>query len=535
MNTDTIAEIKNVINKNRIYWSYENKDVKTTIKRLSIENIKYTADFEEIESNDYSIYTALIDDLIYRDEYYTSSILNNWALHTHKVAVYTIPISAVLLLMLIPIIFKGIGKKKGKEGIYLNFFDKIPFELAIGFLACLFTIGLIIVIIVCNLEDETITATLMLIGCIIMYYACILVLETLVKRIKAKRFWKTTLLYMIIQKISHIFKNFNLFIQTLLLYGIFVLVNIVLSGLARNWAGLLWLFAFDTFAFYIITKKVIQFDKIKKTIAEIYNGNTNIKLNENEMKGVLKTLAIQINDIAGGLSNAIKEQLKSERLKTELITNVSHDIKTPLTSIINYVDLLKKEKIENPKVQEYLVILDNKSQRLKKLTEDLVEASKASSGAIKLNIQKISIKELIKQVTGEFEDRFKARGLEEIITLPSENIYIQADSRYMYRVLENLYSNISKYALENSRVYVDVAVKGNEVTIQLKNTSKDKLNISADELMQRFVRGETSRNTEGSGLGLSIATSLTELQGGKFSLYLDGDLFKVTINLSLAQ
>lgn len=535
MNTDTVEEIKNVINKNRIYWSYENKDVKTTIKRLSIENIKYTADFEKIESNDYSIYTALIDDLIYRDEYYTSSILNNWALHTHKVAVYTIPISAVLLLMLIPIIFKGIGKKKGKEGIYLNFFDKIPFELAIGFLACLFTIGLIIVIIVCNLEDETITATLMLIGCIIMYYACILVLETLVKRIKAKRFWKTTLLYMIIQKISHIFKNFNLFIQTLLLYGIFVLVNIVLSGLARNWAGLLWLFAFDTFAFYIITKKVIQFDKIKKAIAEIYNGNTNIKLNENEMKGVLKTLAIQINDIGGGLSNAIKEQLKSERLKTELITNVSHDIKTPLTSIINYVDLLKKEKIENPKVQEYLVILDNKSQRLKKLTEDLVEASKASSGAIKLNIQKISIKELIKQVTGEFEDRFKARGLEEIITLPSENIYIQVDSRYMYRVLENLYSNISKYALENSRVYVDVAVKGNEVTIQLKNTSKDKLNISADELMQRFVRGETSRNTEGSGLGLSIATSLTELQGGKFSLYLDGDLFKVTINLSLAQ
>ena len=535
MNTDTVEEIKNVINKNRIYWNYENRDVRTTIKRLSIDNIKYTADFEEIESNDYSIYTALIDDLIYRDEYYTSSILNNWALHTHKVAVYTIPISAVLLLMLIPIIFKGIGKKKGKEGIYLNFFDKIPFELAIGFLACLFTIGLIIVIIVCNLEDETITATLMLIGCIIMYYACILVLETLVKRIKAKRFWKTTLLYMIIQKISHIFKNFNLFIQTLLLYGIFVLVNIVLSGLARNWAGLLWLFAFDTFAFYIITKKVIQFDKIKKAIAEIYNGNTNIKLNENEMKGVLKTLAIQINDIAGGLSNAIKEQLKSERLKTELITNVSHDIKTPLTSIINYVDLLKKEKIENPKVQEYLVILDNKSQRLKKLTEDLVEASKASSGAIKLNIQKISIKELIKQVTGEFEDRFKARGLEEIITLPSENIYIQADSRYMYRVLENLYSNISKYALENSRVYVDVAVKGNEVTIQLKNTSKDKLNISADELMQRFVRGETSRNTEGSGLGLSIATSLTELQGGKFSLYLDGDLFKVTINLSLAQ
>ena len=225
--------------------------------------------------------------------------------------------------------------------------------------------------------------------------------------------------------------------------------------------------------------------------------------------------------------------MKSERLKTELITNVSHDIKTPLTSIINYVDLMKNENIENPKVQEYLEILDNKSQRLKKLTEDLVEASKASSGNIKLTIEKLNLKELIKQVRGEFEDKFEKRGLTIIETLPEEEIYIEADSRYMYRVLENMYVNISKYALENSRVYIDVEKENDTAKVILKNISKDKLNISVDELMQRFVRGDSARSTEGSGLGISIAKSLTELQNGKFNIYLDGDLFKVVIEFKI--
>ena len=248
---------------------------------------------------------------------------------------------------------------------------------------------------------------------------------------------------------------------------------------------------------------------------------------------VLKQMAVYIDDIAGGLSNAIEQSLKSERLKTELITNVSHDIKTPLTSIINYVDLLKKEKMPNEKATEYLMILDNKSQRLKKLTEDLVEASKASSGNIKLNKEKLNVKELVQQVSGEFEDRFKERNLEEITTFPEQDVYIKADGRYMCRILENVYSNVAKYAMENTRVYLDVVKNQHTVVIQMKNISKQELNISADELMQRFVRGETSRNIEGSGLGLSIASSLTELQGGKFHIYLDGDLFKVTIGFEM--
>ena len=228
--------------------------------------------------------------------------------------------------------------------------------------------------------------------------------------------------------------------------------------------------------------------------------------------------------------------MKSERMKAELITNVSHDIKTPLTSIINYVDLLKQENIQDEKAREYIEILENKSQRLKKLTEDLVEASKVSTGNIAMKLEKINIVELIKQATGEFEDKFKKRELEPIINSNQNEINIMADSKYMYRIIENLYSNISKYALENSRVYVDIKVHKTEpvpnVQIEIKNISKDRLNISADELMQRFVRGDKSRTSEGSGLGISIAQNLTELQQGIFELKLDGDLFKVKLTFN---
>lgn len=225
--------------------------------------------------------------------------------------------------------------------------------------------------------------------------------------------------------------------------------------------------------------------------------------------------------------------MKSERLKAELITNVSHDIKTPLTSIINYSDLLKNEKIDNEKANEYIDILYNKSQRLKRLTEDLIEASKIQTGNVSLKEERINVVELIRQATGEFEDKFNQKGLNTIIDCKQNEIFILADSRYMYRIIENLFSNISKYALENSRVYIDIKINGDNVRIDIKNISKDKLNISADELMQRFVRGESSRTTEGSGLGISIAQNLTILQGGKFELVLDGDLFKVRMNFKM--
>ena len=291
--------------------------------------------------------------------------------------------------------------------------------------------------------------------------------------------------------------------------------------------SLLILIAFWLFVFYKLRKYVRQEEIIKETLKKIYEGDTNIHINEEELEGVLRQMAVYVNDIAGGFKNAIEENLKAERLKTELITNVSHDIKTPLTSIINYVDLLKKEDIKDDKIKEYIEILDNKSQRLKKLTEDLVEASKVSSGNVKLNIESINIKELINQTIGEFKDRLEKRNLQIEVDMPVEDVKIDADNRYMYRIMENLFGNISKYAQENSRVYVDVKKTNKKINISIKNISKDKLNISSDELMQRFVRGDKSRYTEGSELGLSKAKSLTELEGGNFDITIDGDLFKV--------
>ena len=281
--------------------------------------------------------------------------------------------------------------------------------------------------------------------------------------------------------------------------------------------------------FYKIIKSIKQYKQIENKLKEMYEGNNQNKLDDTEFTAEFKNTVKYINDISNGFENAIQDRIKSEKLKAELITNVSHDIKTPLTSIINYVDLLKQENIENEKAKEYIGILDNKSQRLKKLTEDLVEASKVSTGNISLNLEKINIIELIRQATGEFEDKFDKKGLKTIISNKENEVNIMADSRYMYRIIENLFSNISKYALENSRVYIDIREKQKEVEIEIKNISKDSLNISAEELMQRFVRGDKSRTTEGSGLGISIAQNLTELQNGKFNLKLDGDLFKVEL------
>ena len=218
-----------------------------------------------------------------------------------------------------------------------------------------------------------------------------------------------------------------------------------------------------------------------------------------------------------------------------MITNVSHDIKTPLTSIINYVDLLKREKLDNQRAQSYIAVLESKSQRLKQLAEDLVEASRISSGNIELEMERINLVELVHQTEGEFAERFEARGLQVISNLPRESVVILADGRRIWRVLENLYNNVAKYAMEHTRVYVDMQADGAQVLFSIKNISENALNIPAEELTERFIRGDISRSTEGSGLGLSIAKNLMTMMGGSFRIYLDGDLFKVMIGFKQEQ
>lgn len=273
----------------------------------------------------------------------------------------------------------------------------------------------------------------------------------------------------------------------------------------------------------------MQEDKINQAIANIASGDISYCVNLEEFSGKQKVTADHINHIGENLDSALQEKVKSERFKADLITNVSHDLKTPLTSIINYVDLIKREQIQDEKIQGYLEVLEQKAQRLKTLTEDLVEASKASSGNLKLEISDIDFVELIHQTNGEFEEKFLSRSLYLVSRLPEQPILIEADGRRLWRVLENLYNNAFKYAMTNSRVYIDINQEGDWVAFTIKNISEHPLNISSSELTERFVRGDVSRTTEGSGLGLSIAQSLTQLQKGVFQILIDGDLFKVQV------
>ena len=278
----------------------------------------------------------------------------------------------------------------------------------------------------------------------------------------------------------------------------------------------------------------MQRQKLLTAIQEINSEEGNMRISESGLFAINRQMAAAVNDLGDGLRHALQEQMKSERMKADLITNVSHDLKTPLTSIINYVDLLKREELHNEKANEYLEVLDQKSQRLKQLTEDLVEASRASSGNVVLDIRRIDVKELLMQTSGEFVERFEARGLQLVENFPQNPQYVDADGRRLWRIIENLFRNVEKYAMPHTRVYLDLINDGDRVAFSLKNISENPLNISPEELTERFTRGDESRSTEGSGLGLSIAKDLTEIQQGTFEIYLDGDLFKVMVSFPTA-
>lgn len=352
---------------------------------------------------------------------------------------------------------------------------------------------------------------------------------SLVRRIKAKTLWKNSILRGIGSFLGQVWRNRTVTFKALVVLGGFILIHWV--AMFANDGGLfaMLMVAAEAGAVYYIVKDAIAKQRIKTGIEEIEAGNVDYQIPVDHLKGDNLQMAEMINNIGNGLQRAVEAGLKSERLKTDLITNVSHDIKTPLTSIINYVDILKREKFDDPKIQGYLDVLESKAQRLKTLTEDVVEASKVSSGNITLVMMDVNLVEMLNQTVGEFAEKFSDKGLEMIQKLPDEPAIVHVDGQRMWRVLENIYNNAAKYAMPGTRVYADLWNETEKVGFSLKNISEQPLNISEDELTERFIRGDISRGTEGSGLGLSIAKSLTEMQGGEFKLYLDGDLFKVTI------
>ena len=359
-------------------------------------------------------------------------------------------------------------------------------------------------------------------GCFFMGYV------SLIKRIKGRNLWKNSLLRVIVRFIYKIYDNRKKTTKTvLLLCGFFLVQGIAV--LFRNGVTMLLVLLADVGVFYVVLNGLLLKEKLKKGIEEIALGNMEYQIPLQGLRGENLKLAEMINGIANGFHMAVEEAMKNERLKTDLITNVSHDIKTPLTSIINYVAILKQSDIADPKIQGYLDILEAKAQRLKTLTEDVVEASKVSSGNISLEYMDVDLVEMIQQTEGEMAEKFEARNLKMIVNLPAEPAVVHVDGRRMWRVLENIFGNAAKYAMPGTRVYADLKLEEDTVDLSLKNVSEHQLNISVDELTERFIRGDLSRSSEGSGLGLSIAQSLTTMQGGTFNLYLDGDLFRVNI------
>ena len=443
------------------------------------------------------------------------------------------------------------GRKPEDEEIYLNGFDRWYTEIAAGAVIGIWLAGTIISgTLIANSSlgyshaVVTVIVTCLICGTYTMAWFLIGYLS-LVRRIKAGTLWKNSLIRTVLKwigkcsgKLADFARAFSRNtaekIKVLLVGGAFLFLQFLIIGCVFSGAGvfLLALMAVDVAVMIFAIRKADGQDRIMDGLKKISDGELQYKIKTDTLTGKQKVMAEYINNIGSGLDAAVENSLKKERMQTELITNVSHDLKTPLTSIINYVDLMKRENPTDPKIQEYLRILDEKSQRLKVLTEDVVEASKASTGNIKLEMNDIDFVEMVQQVIGEFEEKFQEKNLTMMVHFTDEPSIIYADGQRMWRVLENVFGNVVKYAMEGTRVYAEISNRNKKVTFSLKNISAQPLNISADELTERFIRGDVARNTEGSGLGLSIAKSLTELQGGEFKLYLDGDLFKVMITFA---
>lgn len=365
---------------------------------------------------------------------------------------------------------------------------------------------------------------------------------SLIRRIKSHNMWSDSFLHWIVasfgKAVHFVVSHRNSAISSLIPYNLFLLVNLagIFGAYLLRGRGAWWILpalgaiVLDGIVGVLRFKQKAEQIDIVEGIRRIRDGEVDYKLDVEALHGDNREMADAVNNIGEGIRKAVSTSMKDEQMKSDLITNVSHDIKTPLTSIINYVDLLKRLKITEEPAKSYIAVLDSKSQRLKQLTDDLVEASKISSGNIVLNLEKLNLTELLNQAVGEFLDRMEEKKLQVIFDGNDVVGMIYADSRRMWRIIENLFQNICKYALEGTRVYLEMKAEDGRVIASLKNISDRPMNLKGEELSERFIRGDASRTTEGSGLGLYIAKNLTKAQHGEFQIQLDGDLFKIILD-----
>lgn len=485
----------------------------------------------------------------------------------------------------------SVAGKSADGSVKIRFFDRIPIEISsvIG-LALMFLAAAAVVVIVVYDYDPLMAAELgglrdfvtsfmcswiqcssQFIGVFVAAFFMIWtgLTASLIRNIRNKSFRKHSLLFMILKPVFWIFRKlWNWLKKTvdklkyaincdyskgqstkfkvlaciataafIIITGIYYfVVGIFMADVDEFFAFMLYVLGFlgDAAIAIFVIMLIVSLDRIMAAVSDIRKGETGKEIDTKFMPPFMRRFAEDVLCMQDGLQNAVDRAVKDQRMKAELITNVSHDLKTPLTSIVNYVDLLKKCEIENDTAQKYISVLDEKSHKMKKLIEDLVEASKASSGAMEIHPVKLNLCEFATQAVGEYDDELKKYNIEIVLRLPENPVMVMADAQKVSRVMENLFSNIRKYALEGTRVYVDVAAGKDYGSVIFRNISKNPLDISAEELTQRFVRGDSSRSGDGSGLGLSIAKSLCELQNGKLGIQTDGDLFKATVALPMA-
>ena len=483
-----------------------------TLSDGSIYALTYTADLLQVETAPTYSYLLL-----------------SWLTEHTGLTIFLTALFALLALFCFCFSMASAGHWEGHEGIHLTWLDKIPADVWLLVLLCTFFIGWeafyyewgrvffcaalvpLVLLFLCAFAAQCKAGTVLR--------------GALIGRI-ARFLWR--IVRSLFLGLWRIARNLPLLWKTaLVMAGVFFLEMLfVLAGYGSVDGIFVIMKAVELLAALYIA---LNLRALQKGGEKLARGDFSSPIDTKYLIGDFKRYGQELNDVQSGLEQAVQEQMKAEHLKTELITNVSHDIKTPLTSIVNYVDLLKKEDIPSPNAQEYIAVLDRQSHRLKKLTEDLVEASKASSGALNVELQPTDVNVLLSQIEGEYQERLAACHLTLVTQPPAPGTMIQADSRLLSRVMDNLVSNVCKYAMENTRVYVTAAVRDGQAVISFKNVSRDELNISPDELMERFVRGDASRHSEGSGLGLSIARSLVQLQGGTFALSIDADLFRADI------
>lgn len=448
---------------------------------------------------------------------------------------YWLAASGILFLICFVFLMSASGHRTEDDGIHLRWTDRVAFGIYFFAAICLlFALGAIIAGALEGVGYGNVGAEFALGTAVFSAALCILVCLCfcmgVAARIKAKKFWRYTVLYYIGRPLVVLWRtvksDWSLAAKGVLFFCAVLFVELWIVGNQLFWAFFLYKLVECPVFVYILC----QMSSLKKGGLRIASGNYSEPIDTKGMLWEFKRHGENLNSVGSGISSAVEERIKSERFRTELITNVSHDIKTPLTSIINYVDLMKKQKIEDETLLEYMAVLDRQSARLKKLIEDLMEASKASTGNLPVNLEVCDAGVMLSQAVGEFGDRADAKELELIVTKPEAPALIMADGRHLWRILDNLMSNICKYTMPGTRVYIDLEVFHGMVIMTFRNISVSRLNISSEELMERFVRGDSSRNTEGSGLGLSIAQSLAALMNGNMALQIDGDLFKAIVS-----